>query len=203
MRIKPLAPAGLLQITWDRFEDERGCFMESWNRSRYLEAGFPPEFEFVQDNLSISHKGVLRGLHFQDPYPQGKLVTVISGHAFDVAVDLRRDSSTFGHWAGLELSFENRTQLFIPPGFAHGFLSLRDDTILQYKCTEVYHPEAEKTLRWDDPDIGIQWPLSLLLSQDQSHLFSLREAAPGQLIRLSPKDAAGSFLKELFTGEAI
>ena len=140
------------------FGDERGFFLESWNREAFESRGLPGSF--VQDNHSRSAKGVLRGLHYQIRRPQGKLVRVTHGAVFDVAVDLRRDSSEFGRWAGAVLSAENRRQLWVPPGFAHGFLVLSDSADFQYKCTEYYAPMHERSLAWDDPDVGIDWPLA-------------------------------------------
>jgi dTDP-4-dehydrorhamnose 3,5-epimerase len=139
------------------FGDERGFFFESWNARTFSELGL--QEIFVQDNHSRSAKGVLRGLHFQVSHPQGKLVRVVAGSAFDVAVDLRRSSPHFGRWVGLELSAENRRLLWIPPGFAHGFLSLRDGTEFLYKCTDFYQPTDERSLIWNDPAVGIAWPL--------------------------------------------
>jgi dTDP-4-dehydrorhamnose 3,5-epimerase len=139
------------------FGDDRGFFMETWNRERYAEAGIPTEF--VQDNLSFSRKGVLRGLHFQDPNPQGKLVSVLQGEVFDVAVDVKRDSPTFGKWVGVNLSFENKRQLYVPEGFAHGFCVTSEFALFSYKCTDSYSPKKERILMWNDPDVGIDWPL--------------------------------------------
>ena len=149
--------AGLLVFEPKVFGDDRGFFMELWNQDRYREAGLSPQF--VQDNLSVSRRGILRGLHFQNPTPQGKLVCVLEGEVFDVAVDLRRSSQTFGKWHGERLSSENKRQFFIPPGFAHGFAVLSETAMFHYKCTEFYSPANEITVRWDDPDLGIQWPL--------------------------------------------
>lgn len=148
---------GLLIIEPKVFGDARGFFMETWNRNRYREAGLTADF--VQDNLSFSHRGALRGLHFQNPVPQGKLVSVLQGEVFDVAVDLRRSSPTFGKWHGLTLSGENKRQFFVPPGFAHGFAVMSETALFHYKCTEMYSPGNELTIRWDDPDLGIKWPL--------------------------------------------
>lgn len=147
------------------FGDERGWFMESFNEQRFhaglAELGLPAPRPFVQDNHSCSRKGVLRGLHYQlPPSPQGKLVRVTQGAAFDVAVDIRRDSPTFGKWVGVELSATNRRQLWIPEGFAHGFLALEDDTHFLYKTTDYYDSACERSLRWDDAEIGIVWPAS-------------------------------------------
>jgi dTDP-4-dehydrorhamnose 3,5-epimerase len=148
---------GLLIIEPKVFGDARGFFLETWNRNRYREAGLAAEF--VQDNLSFSRHGALRGLHFQNPTPQGKLVSVLQGEVFDVAVDLRRSSPTFGKWHGLTLSSENKRQFFVPPGFAHGFAVMSETALFHYKCTEPYSPANEMTIRWDDPDLGIEWPL--------------------------------------------
>lgn len=136
--------------------DERGYFMETYSKRDMLEAGL--DLDFVQDNQSMSVKGVLRGLHFQKQYPQGKLVRVIKGKVFDVAVDLRKDSFTYGKWFGIELSEENKKQFYIPEGFAHGFLVLSDVAEFCYKCTDFYHPGDEGGIAWNDPEIGIDWP---------------------------------------------
>jgi len=138
------------------FRDARGSFRELYNAERYEQAGVPARFR--QDNLSRSARGVLRGLHLQHPRAQGKLVTVLEGAVFDVAVDVRRGSPTFGRWTGYTLTGGNAHQLWVPPGFAHGFLVLEDDTFFSYKCTDVYAPAHELTVRWDDPAIGIRWP---------------------------------------------
>ncbi|XUU61088.1 dTDP-4-dehydrorhamnose 3,5-epimerase [Erythrobacter sp. HA6-11] len=139
------------------FGDERGFFMESWNEVAFAEAGL--DLTFVQDNHSRSQKGVLRGMHFQNPGPQGKLVRVTAGAVFDVAVDLRKSSPHFGKWVGVELSAANKRMFWVPEGFAHGFLTLEDDTDFLYKCTASYAPEHEHSLAWDDPDVGIEWPI--------------------------------------------
>jgi dTDP-4-dehydrorhamnose 3,5-epimerase len=139
------------------FGDERGFFMESWNRRAFAQAGL--DAEFVQDNHSRSRRGVLRGLHYQVREPQGKLVRVALGEVYDVAVDLRRSSPTFGRSVGLHLSAENRRMMWIPPGFAHGFLVLSEVADFLYKTTAYYHPEHDRSLRWDDPALGIAWPL--------------------------------------------
>jgi dTDP-4-dehydrorhamnose 3,5-epimerase len=139
------------------FGDSRGYFMETYNYNDFKAAGL--EMVFVQDNQSKSRRGVLRGLHFQKAYPQGKLVRVTKGEAFDAAVDIRKNSGTYGKWVGVILSEENKRQLYIPEGFAHGFLVISDEAEFCYKCTEFYHPEDEGGIAWDDPDIGIEWPL--------------------------------------------
>jgi dTDP-4-dehydrorhamnose 3,5-epimerase len=148
---------GLLIIEPTVFGDDRGFFMESWNAVTFAAAGL--DLNFVQDNHSRSQKGVLRGLHFQNPHPQGKLLRVTHGAVFDVAVDLRRSSPTFGRWEGVVLSAANKRMFWVSEGFAHGFLSLEDDTDLLYKCTAPYAVENESVLAWNDPDVGIEWPL--------------------------------------------
>lgn len=139
------------------YGDERGFFMETWNAQRFRDAGI--DADFVQDNHSRSQRGVLRGLHLQNPVPQGKLVRVVSGAAFDVAVDLRRSSPTFGQHVSVHLSAENKRIFWVPAGFAHGFLTLEDDTDFLYKCDAPYAPQNEHTLMWDDPELGIDWPV--------------------------------------------
>ena len=157
VKVTPLAIEGPLLIEPQVHGDARGFFMESWNRAALAEAGL--DVDFIQDNHSRSARGVLRGLHFQNPKPQGKLVRVGAGAVFDVAVDLRRSSPTFGQWIGVELSAENHRQLWVPEGFAHGFLTLSESADLLYKCTAPYAPDCEHSLAWDDPDVGIDWPL--------------------------------------------
>ena len=139
------------------FGDERGYFMETYNKNDFDEAGL--NFNFVQDNQSQSKKGVLRGLHFQYTQPQGKLVRVIKGEVFDVAVDLRKDSETYGKWEGVILSEENKKQFYIPEGFAHGFVVLSDEAEFTYKCTDFYKANDEGGIQWNDPEIGIDWPI--------------------------------------------
>lgn len=139
------------------FGDERGFFLESWNAESFAKAGL--QLSFVQDNHSRSQKGVLRGLHFQNPGAQGKLVRVTRGAVFDVVVDLRRSSQTFGKWTGVTLSAQNMRMIWVPEGFAHGFLTLEDDTDFLYKCTAPYAPQHEACLAWNDPTVGIAWPL--------------------------------------------
>jgi dTDP-4-dehydrorhamnose 3,5-epimerase len=157
------------------YEDNRGYFMETYNYKDFSKFGL--SINFVQDNQSRSVKGVLRGLHFQQKFPQGKLVRVISGEVFDVAVDLRRDSRTFGKWEGVYLSDINRRQFYIPPGFAHGFLVISDSAEFTYKCTEYFHPEDECGILWNDPNININWPLG------------------GSVPRVSAKDAGWGWLQ--------
>lgn len=148
---------GLKVVTPAVFGDERGYFMETYNYNDYKEAGI--DMEFVQDNQSMSKKGVLRGLHFQINFPQDKLVRVVSGEVFDVAVDLREGSKTYGKWFGVLLSAENKKQFFIPKNFAHGFVVLSDTAEFAYKCTDFYHPNDEGGLAWNDPEIGVEWPI--------------------------------------------
>ncbi len=140
------------------FGDERGYFMETYNQNEFKEAGL--DLNFVQDNQSKSTKGVIRGLHFQYAHPQGKLVRVIKGEVFDVAVDLRKDSPTYGKWEGVKLSEENKKQFYVPEGFAHGFLVLSDEAEFTYKCTDFYDSDDEGGILWNDPDIGIVWPVN-------------------------------------------
>ncbi len=168
---------GLKVIEPKVFGDSRGYFFESYNYNDYAAAGITEQF--VQDNQSASKRGVLRGLHFQKEFPQDKLVRVIRGEVFDVAVDLRRDSKTFGKWYGVILSEENKKQFFIPKNFAHGFLVLSDYAEFAYKCTDFYHPNDEGGLIWNDPEIGIEWPLQegveLLLSDKDQKWPGIKE----------------------------
>ena len=157
MDIEATPLCGVMLIKPRLFGDDRGFFLESWNRRAFAEAGIPNDF--VQDNHSRSRRGILRGLHFQTQQTQGKLVRVINGSVFDVAVDLRSNSTTFGQWFGCLLSAENKTQLWVPPGFAHGFYVVSESADFLYKCTNYYHPESELSLAWDDGDVNIQWPL--------------------------------------------
>ena len=149
---------GVLLLEPKVFGDARGFFLESWNRQTFAEQGL--NWDFVQDNHSRSAKGVLRGLHYQLNDPQGKLVRVTSGAVFDVAVDLRRSSPHFGQWVGYELSVDNQRMLWIPPGFGHGFLVLSESADFLYKTTAYYNPQWDRGIRWDDPEIGVQWPLN-------------------------------------------
>ena len=178
MKIMRFKIVDLVAIQPDVFHDDRGYFQESWNRALFSES-IRPGVDFVQDNHSRSAKGVLRGLHYQvEPHAQGKLVQVVSGTVWDVAVDLRRSSPTFKEWVGLELSAENRKQLWIPPGFAHGFLALTDPADLIYKVTAYYSRAHDRSIRWDDPDIAIEWPLNgepILSDKDASAPY-LRDA---------------------------
>jgi dTDP-4-dehydrorhamnose 3,5-epimerase len=159
VKVTPTALPDVLLIEPKVFGDARGYFFESYSARRYAEAGIVAPF--VQDNVSFSRRGVLRGLHYQHPFGQGKLVGVLRGEVFDVAVDVRRGSPTFGRWLGTCLSAKNKRQLYIPPGFAHGFLVTSPDAIFAYKCTEYYNAEAERCIRWNDPAIGIAWPVDV------------------------------------------
>ena len=168
---------GVLIIEPRVFGDARGFFLESWNRQNFADAGL--DLDFVQDNHSRSARGVLRGLHYQLENPQGKLVRVTQGAVFDVAVDIRRSSPHFGKWVGVELSAKNHRMLWIPPGFAHGFLVLSETADFLYKCTTLYHPPSDRGIRWDDPDIGIAWPdvgLAPLLSANDTVATQLAAA---------------------------
>lgn len=167
---------GVYIIEQKCYGDNRGYFMETYKQSDFDAAGL--HYVFVQDNQSSSRKGVLRGLHFQKTYPQAKLVRVLRGMVFDVAVDLRRNSETYGKWTGVLLSDENRRQFLIPRGFAHGFVVVSDYAEFAYKCDELYHPEDEGGLAWDDPDIGIEWPEvgEIILSEKDKHHPTLSEA---------------------------
>ncbi len=158
MKITPTRLPDVLLIEPNVFGDERGFFFESWQKQRYADLGLAADF--VQDNVSFSQKGILRGLHVQNPFAQGKLVHVLQGEVFDVAVDIRKNSAFFGQWVGVYLSAENHHQLYIPPGFAHGFCVTSETALFAYKCTELYHPETELSIAWNDLDIGIDWPIS-------------------------------------------
>jgi dTDP-4-dehydrorhamnose 3,5-epimerase len=172
MSVRQSRLEGVVEIELRSFADDRGRFMELYREDRYREIGVP--LPFVQDNFSVSKRHVLRGLHYQIVQPQGKLVTVLRGAVLDVVVDLRRSSPTFGEFDSFELSEENRRQLYVPPGFAHGFLTLAEENVVMYKCTDLYSPPHERTLIWNDPALGIDWPTSEPL--------------------VSPKDALGQTL---------
>lgn len=181
MDLRPTRIPEVILLRPKVFGDDRGFFLESWQRRKFAEVGL--DVEFVQDNHSRSVRHTLRGLHYQIRQPQGKLVQVITGTVFDVAVDLRRSSPTFGQWVGETLSDRNHHQVWIPPGFAHGFLVLSEVADFSYKCTDYYAPEHERCVRWDDPELKIDWPLP-----------------PGAAPIVSAKDAAGAALRmaELF-----
>lgn len=185
---------GLCVITPAVHGDARGYFMETYNKKDMEEAGLT--MEFVQDNQSSSIKGVLRGLHFQKEFPQGKLVRVVKGAVFDVAVDLRKDSATYGKWYGVELTEENKKQFYIPQGFAHGFLVLSELAEFCYKCTDFYHPGDEGGLAWNDPSIGIEWPglCGDYKGNASAEGYHLEDGTP---LNLSDKDQKWSVLAEL------
>lgn len=159
MRFVPTAIPEVVIIEPQVFGDARGFFMETWHAGKFAAGGL--DLHFVQDNHSRSAQGILRGLHYQITQPQGKLVRVVRGTVFDVAVDLRRSSPSFGRWVGVELSEDNHRQLWVPPGFAHGFYVMSESADFVYKCTELYAPEHERCLRWDDPALAITWPLQI------------------------------------------
>lgn len=165
------------------FGDARGYFFESWSAGRYADAGIAGPF--VQDNISRSRRGILRGLHLQSPHAQGKLVSALVGEVFDVAVDVRTGSPTFGQWVGQVLSDRNHRQMWVPPGFAHGFLVLSEDAVFHYKCTDLYHPDCELTVAWDDPAIGIEWPLepgrAPVVNEKDRRGLRLADVAPERL----------------------
>jgi len=168
MKITPTRIPDVLLVEPDVFGDERGFFMETYHAEKYAEQGI--DAVFVQDNHSRSTRGVLRGLHYQLEKPQGKLVRVVTGTVFDVAVDIRKGSPTFGRWVGVELSDSNHRQLYIPPGFAHGFCVTSDTADFEYKCSGYYAPETEHGIQWNDPDIGIDWPAhDYLISEKDAH----------------------------------
>jgi dTDP-4-dehydrorhamnose 3,5-epimerase len=175
--------SGLVILEGEAHGDARGYFRELWKASRYAALGLPGRF--VQCNVSRSGAGVIRGLHYQFPKPQGKLVSVLEGSIFDVAVDIRRNSPTFGQWAGVELSAGNHRQLYVPEGFAHGFCVLGDSAVMHYFCTAEYSQECDAAVAWNDPDIGVKWPIkaSTLSAKDQD-APRLRNVAPENLPRM-------------------
>ncbi len=189
---------GLYVITPAVHGDSRGYFMETYNKRDLEEAGL--DLDFVQDNQSCSSKGVLRGLHYQKQYPQGKLVRVVRGAVFDVAVDLRKDSPTYGKWFGVELSEENKKQFYIPEGFAHGFAVLTDTAEFCYKCTDFYHPNDEGGIAWNDPDINIDWSMAGIKGEYKGSAsaegYTLADGTP---LNLSDKDQKWKGIKEAFS----
>jgi len=170
MKITELQPAGVLLIEPDVYGDERGFFMETYRQDKYHDAGM--HCRFVQDNFSSSIQGSIRGLHFQIQYPQAKLVQAAYGEIYDVAIDIRPGSPSFGRYAGVSLSAKNRRQLFVPEGFAHGFCVLGETACVMYKCSDYYHPEDEMGILWNDPEIGIKWPVTspIVSAKDSAHL---------------------------------
>ena len=195
IKVTPCDIKGLYVIEPTVFKDERGYFVETYNQNDFKEAGL--DMVFVQDNQSMSVKGVLRGLHYQKQYPQGKLVRAVRGTVFDVAVDLRADSETYGKWFGVVLSAENKKQFFIPKNFAHGFVVLSDTAEFAYKCTDFYHPGDEGGLAWNDPEIGIEWPT---LTGEYKGTASGEGYAleDGTALNLSDKDQLWVGLKDTF-----
>ncbi|GAB4356819.1 MAG: dTDP-4-dehydrorhamnose 3,5-epimerase [Gammaproteobacteria bacterium] len=180
MEVSTTSLPGVLLLTPKRFRDERGFFQQLYHSSDYAAAGI--DQPFAQDNLSFSGSGVLRGLHFQHPMPQGKLVTVLAGAIFDVAVDIRRGSPTFGRWFGVELSADNGHQLWIPGGFAHGFCVMGESALCHYKCTGLYAPEYEAAIRWNDPQLAIDWPVTNpVVSEKDASASTLAELDPDRL----------------------
>jgi len=168
MKITETSLPGVFLIEPKRFGDNRGFFLETFRSDLFEEAGISAQF--VQDNHSRSSKGVLRGLHYQLVQPQGKFVRVATGAVFDVAVDVRRGSPNFGQWFGAELSEDNMNMMYVPPGFDHGFVVLSDTADFIYKCTDYYHPESEQGIAWDDPDIGVEWPISDIMLSEKDKL---------------------------------
>ncbi|MEJ5260249.1 MAG: dTDP-4-dehydrorhamnose 3,5-epimerase [Anaerohalosphaeraceae bacterium] len=179
MEILPTSIPEVLLIRPAVFGDARGWFLETWQQKRYAELGLP---SFVQDNVSFSQRGVLRGLHYQHPHGQGKLVQVLQGRVFDAAVDIRVGSPTFGRYVCAELSSDNHLQMYIPPGFAHGFCVLSETALFSYKCTDFYRPDCEGGVCWNDPEIGIAWPIAEpILSAKDSRYGPLRQISPSRL----------------------
>lgn len=158
MKVVETPLEGAVELQPKVFGDDRGYFMETWNQSRFAEAGLP--FQFVQANVSRSARGVLRGMHYQFPNPQGKLVWVLEGQVFDVAVDIRKGSPQFGQWHGVMLDAEKKNQFYVPAGFAHGFCVLSESALFSYLCTTEYDADADASIAWDDPEIGVKWPIS-------------------------------------------
>lgn len=176
MKVFETKLSGVVRIEPRVFGDSRGYFMETWNQSDYAQAGL--NTSFVQDNLSFSSRGVLRGLHFQNPNGQGKLVYVLQGAVFDVAVDIRAGSPTFGQWAGFTLSAENHHQLYIPAGFAHGFCVISETALFAYKCTDFYNPDAEDGIIWNDSDLAIDWPITTPVLSEKDRKYSRLKDIP-------------------------
>lgn len=187
VKVRPLDIPDVLLVEPQVFRDLRGHFLESWSSARYAEAGI--HGPFVQDNVALSPRRTLRGLHYQHPSGQGKLVSVLSGLVFDVAVDIRRGSASFGRWIGLELTGDACRQLYIPPGFAHGYQVLSESAVFHYKCTEYYRQDVEGAILWSDEDIGIDWPLGdPILSTKDEAAPRLREVAAERLPRFTVGD---------------
>lgn len=184
MKVTQLDIAGVLLIEPTVFRDPRGLFCETFHAQRYAEAGITELF--VQDNYSRSIRGTLRGLHYQDPHAQGKLVMVLDGSVYDVVVDIRRGSPTFGKWHGLELSADNSRQLYVPPGCAHGFCVTSQEAAFLYKCTDFYSPKNERGIIWNDPTLAISWPVSAPILSLKDQAFRTLEAMQAQLPHYRP-----------------
>ena len=180
MKVTPTSLPGVLTIELGRHIDARGSFVRVFDAPVYAQAGIP--VDFAQDNVSVSEPGVVRGLHFQRHQPQGKLLRVLEGEIFDVAVDLRRGSDDFGRWVGVRMAAESPSQIWVPPGFAHGFCVLRAPAVVHYRCTTPYDPDDQRGVRWDDPDLGIVWPVDRpVLSERDQALPRLADLAPEDL----------------------
>jgi dTDP-4-dehydrorhamnose 3,5-epimerase len=188
VRVTPLAIPGALVIEPDVFRDPRGLFLETYHQRRYVEAGIAGSF--VQDNYSWSVGGTLRGLHYQEPHAQGKLVMVVEGAVYDVVVDIRKGSPTFGQWYGVELSAENRLQLYLPPGCAHGFCVTSDRAAFLYKCTDFYQPKDERGIRWNDPALGITWPIAAPILSDKDRAYRTLAEMDGELPSFQASEGA-------------
>ncbi len=185
MKFHPTKIPGVIRVEPQVFSDDRGFFFECYHRERFAVGGIAPAF--VQDNHSKSARGVLRGLHGQSPYPQGKLIRVLEGEIYDVAADVRLGSPTYGQFVGVTLSAENKEQLYVPPGLAHGFCVTSEVAQVEYKCTELYHPEAEFSIAWDDPELAIPWPISDPLLSDKDRDAPRLSESQDKLLRFESK----------------
>jgi len=192
MQIIPTELPGVLIIEPKVFADSRGFFLETYHADRYREAGL--QVTFVQDNLSFSQRGTLRGLHYQNPQAQGKLVTVLQGEVYDVAVDIRCDSPTFGQWTGVTLSSDNHRQLYIPPGFAHGFCVTSETALFLYKCTDFYNAAADGGVLWNDPDLAIAWPIQQPLLSPKDERAPRLKDIPAERLQFGPTAGPGPVL---------
>lgn len=184
MEVSETELPGVLLVEPEVYTDDRGSFMETWNARDYRPHGL--EFTFVQDNLSRSREGVLRGLHFQNPRPQAKLISVLEGEVYDVVVDVRADAETFGEWKGTLLSAENARQLYVPEGYAHGFVATSGEALFHYKCTDFYHPEADRAVRWNDPSLEINWPVEDPILSDKDANAPLLDDLSREVLRFEP-----------------
>lgn len=180
MNVSKMDLPGVRLVEPDVYADDRGSFMETWNAREYGRCGL--NVTFVQDNLSRSREGVLRGLHFQNPRPQAKLISVLEGAVYDVVVDVRIDSDTFGEWQGTVLSAENARQLYVPEGYAHGFVVTKGEALFHYKCTDFYHPKADRAVRWNDPSLDVDWPVDDPILSDKDAGAPLLEALPREAL---------------------